>query len=209
MSDILYLQVSPRGERSHSNAVAAAFLDAYTTANPGAKVRTENLFEMDLPPFDGHTIQGKYNIFHSKEYTPEEKAAWEKVEAVIELFASYDRYVISSPMWNFQIPYTLKHFLDVIVQPGYTFTMDENGQYKGLLENKKAFVALAKGGQYPAGTPFEAYDHETPYLTMILGFMGITDVGVVAAEGMLADPETRRTSKEQAALEARRLGESF
>lgn len=206
MKRLLYIQASPRGERSHSVTVADAFVDAWKAANPGGEVVVKNLFDVDLPSFDGLTINGKYNIMHGKEHTDAEKKAWAAVESVIEEFKSFDGYAFAVPMWNFSIPYRLKHYIDLLVQPGYTVGMDENG-YFGMVEGKKAFVAFASGGTYTDDNPLETFNFQSTYMRGVLGFMGITDVVEANPRGTLMD--VRDDNKSKALDEARALAASF
>jgi len=118
MAKVLYIQASPRGERSYSTAAAEAFLASYREANPNDEIITINLFTKELPPFDGNALQAKYNIMHGEEHSEQDRAAWRAVEAIIEEFKAADKYVLSIPMWNFGIPYRLKHYIDILVQPG-------------------------------------------------------------------------------------------
>ncbi len=76
-------------------------------------------------------------------------------------------------MWNFSIPYRLKQYIDIIVQPGLTFSMDEKGNYIGLVKNKPVFIAYSRGGKYPPGSQQEAFDLQKKYWELILGFYGI------------------------------------
>ncbi len=108
MKKLLYLQASPRSERSHSRAVADAFVAAYREGNPEDSVVIVDLFKADLPAFDGMAVQAKYAILHGKEHSEQEAAAWVAVERVIKAFLSADKYVMAVPMWNFGIPYRLK-----------------------------------------------------------------------------------------------------
>jgi len=210
MSNVLYLQASPRIERSHSIAVADAFIEAYRQKNPQDKIRTVNLFSMDMMPFDGLAVQAKYVIMHGKKHSEEELAAWRGVEKLIEEFKSADKYVMAVPMWNFLIPYRLKQYLDILIQPTYTFTTTPEGGYKGLVTGKPVFIAFSRGGRYPANTEAEAYDFQTKYLKMILGFIGLTDIREVVIEGTLADPpEEVKKHREQAREEARKMAASF
>ena len=150
MCNILYLKASPRGERSKSIAVADAFLDEYRKAHADTEVDALDLFAADLMAFDGLAVQAKYTILHGGEHTDEELAAWKSVEAVIERFLAADLYVIAAPMWNFGIPYRLKQYIDLIVQPGYTFRYSPESGYEGLATGRAAFVAYARGGEYSA-----------------------------------------------------------
>ena len=65
-------------------------------------------------------INAKYVIYHGQAFARTQKQAWRSVEKIIAQFAVADRYLFSLPMWNFSVPYKLKHYIDLIVQPGYT-----------------------------------------------------------------------------------------
>ncbi len=156
MATVLYIKASPRGGRSHSLAVADAFVETYRAAHPGDEVKTLDVFKADLPAFDGLAVQAKYTILHGQKHTAEELAAWQAVEAVIAEFKAADKYVFAVPMWNFGIPYRLKQYLDLLIQPGYTFSYSPEKGYTGLVTGKPVFVAYARGGEYPEGTPGEA-----------------------------------------------------
>ena len=183
MAKLLYLQASPRKDRSKSTQVAAGFLDSYRKTHPADVVRTLNVFEEDLPAFDGFAVQAKYTIMHGKEHTPEEKKAWNLVERVISDFKDADKYVISLPMWNFGIPYRLKQYLDLIAQPGYTFTVTDQG-YQGLVKGKPILVVYARGGAYQ-GTEAESFDLQKKYMELVLGFMGFEQIQSIVVEPTL------------------------
>ncbi|NJB69377.1 FMN-dependent NADH-azoreductase [Desulfobaculum xiamenense] len=209
MSSLLYVKASPRGGRSHSLAVADAFAAAWRDANPGATVTTKNLFDAELPAFDGFVIQAKYNIMHGREHSLTEREAWGRVEEIIDEFKAHDRYLFAVPMWNFSIPYILKQYIDIIAQPGLTFGMKADGSYFGMLEKRRAAVVYARGGVYTPGTPAEGYNHQSPYLEMILGFMGVTDVRSVAVEGALMGPDVRDAARAVAMEKVRDLVAEF
>ena len=185
MSTILYIQASPRGERSHSIAVADAFVASYRESHPGDVITTINVFRKELPPFDGLAVQAKYTILHGKAHTDEERAAWKAVEAIIDEFTSADRYVMAVPMWNFGIPYRLKQYLDILVQPGYTFSHTPEEGYKGLITGKPVFVVYSRGGEYVPGTDAEAFDLQKRYLELILHFIGFRDIRTIVVEPTL------------------------
>jgi FMN-dependent NADH-azoreductase len=210
MSTILYLKASPRGSRSHSLAVAEAFLEGYRQAHPEDQVVTLDLFTLDLPAFDGLRINAKYNIMHGQTHNAAEVEAWKVVEQYIGDFKSADKYVLASPMWNFGIPYRLKHYFDIIVQPGYTFSYAPETGYQGLVTGKPIFLALARGGQYPQGDPAAAVDLQRPYLELILKFMGFNDIRSVIVEPTLAEGPAVAQARRQAGMEkAREMGKSF
>jgi FMN-dependent NADH-azoreductase len=184
MAKVLHIQVSPREERSHSRKVAEAFLEVYQETNRGDEVATLDLFQAALPTFDGFVIQAKYNIMHGREHSEEQANAWREVEAVIEQFMSADKYVVSNPMWNFGISYRLKQYIDIITQPGYTFSVDENG-YKGLVTGKPVVLIHACGGGGYTEGDMAAMDFQARYLETLFGFLGFTDIRQVRVEGML------------------------
>lgn len=205
MSNIIYIQASPRGSRSHSLAVANAFIDTVRKTDKNATIQTYNLYEMNLPELDNDTLVGKYNIMHGRDFTAGEKEKWSAVEAVIEKFKEADKLVFAIPMWNFSIPYRLKHFMDVIAQPTYTFKVGPNG-YEGLVK-AKAFIAFSRGGAYEDGSPF---DFQATYVKHYLGFIGITDIQSVTVEPTLAGgPETAQKAREEAINKAIEIAKSF
>lgn len=208
MAKVLYIKASPRAERSHSIAVANAFIEAYKAKNPSDEVVELNLFTEHLIPYDGLAVQAKYTIMHGKQHSSEEAEAWKAVEKTIEEFKSADKYVFAIPMWNFGVPYRLKQYLDIVVQPTYTFAVTDKG-YEGLVTGRKAFVAYASGGAYE-GTDFHAFDFERPYIAAILGFMGITDVKTAIVEPTLqGGAEVAARKKEEAVAQARGIAQTF
>src|SRR5208282_1338964 len=115
---LLHIQASPRGDRSASITAATEFLAAYRAKNPGDTVETLDLWKADLPPFDGETINAKYSVMGGHAPTGAQQEAWAAVIRIADHFKSADKFVFSLPMWNFGIPYRLKHYIDLLVQPG-------------------------------------------------------------------------------------------
>ena len=188
MAKLLYIEASPRKSRSNSIEVAQTFLSTLQSTHSSVDVDRLDLWETELPRFDGDTLEAKYAIIHGQSHTPEQAKAWKRVEAVIERFKSADWYLFSLPMWNFGIPYVLKHFIDVIVQPGLTFSFSPSEGYKGLVTGKKAAAVFARGGAYGPGTGAEGYDLQSKTLAVILGFIGVTDIANIFVEPTLAAP---------------------
>ena len=209
MSAILYIKASPRGPRSHSIAVADAFLETYQETNPADLVTTRNLFEEDLPPFDGPTLQAKYNVMHGLTHDPQEIRAWSLVERYVNELKACARIVMAVPMWNFSLPYRLKHYIDLVVQPGLSFGTDENGNEYGLIEDKPVFIAYASGGEYPAGTDAASLDHQKPYLEMILNYIGLKDIRSVRVEATLSSDARVSESRSGAIAKAREMALKF
>jgi FMN-dependent NADH-azoreductase len=210
MANLLYIKASPRGDRSHSSAVGDAFVDAYHQAHPDDQVTTLDVFYDDLPAFDFDAVTAKYKIMHGKDHTSEDRKVWKRIVAVIDEFKAADKYVLAVPMWNFSIPYRLKQYFDVIVQPGQTFTVTDDGNYQGLVTGKPVFIVYARGGAYPPGTDLEALDHQRKYIELILGFIGLTDLrSVVVEPTLMQGPEAAAKNKADAITEAREMAQAF
>lgn len=209
MTKLLYVVGSPRGERSASSTVAIAFLEAYKKAHPADTVETLNLWKVSLPSFDGDMLDAKYAVLHGQNHTAAQAAAWKTVADMATSFASADKYLISTPMWNFSIPYKVKHFFDIITQPGLTFSFSPRDGYKGLISGKKAVIVYARGGAYGPGTGAEAYDLQTKTLSGLLGFIGITDQQNILVEPTLAAPDAVAQTVQKASEESRRMAAAF
>jgi FMN-dependent NADH-azoreductase len=205
MGELLYIQASPRVERSHSIAVANAFVNSYQLVHPDDEIVEMNLFEYALPPFDGLAVQAKYRIMHGEEATSAERAAWTAVEQIIEDFKSADKYVLAVPMWNFGIPYRLKHYIDILVQPTYTFEVNSDGSYTGLVTGKPIFIAAARGGEYPPGSELEAYDCQKPCLEGIIRLLGFTDIRWVILEPTVHGTAELRSARRDEAMQLARV----
>lgn len=187
MAKLLYIESSPRKQRSKSIEVSEAFLEAYQQANPGDEILKIDLWEKELPSFDGYTIDAKYQVLHGQDHDADQAKAWQQVVDVCDEFKSADKYLLSVPMWNFGVPYKLKHYIDVIAQPGQTFSFDPDSGYSGLVTGKPAAVIYARGGAY--GGDNSGMDHQQPYVEQMLGFFGFTDIHSIVIEPTLASPD--------------------
>ena len=207
MAKLLYIESSPRKERSKSIAVGQAFLNAYQEANPGDEVVTIDLWQKSLPEFDGYTIDAKYQVLHGQDFDDDQARAWQAVVDVCNEFKSADKYVISVPMWNFGVPYKLKHYIDVIAQPGQTFSFDPSTGYSGLVTGKPAAVLYSRGGAYSGEG--SGMDHQKPYVEQMLGFFGFTDVQPIVIEPTLAAPDDVAATIDAASQKARQIASKF
>jgi len=107
-------------------------------------------------------------------------------------------------MYNFSIPSTLKAWIDHVARAGRTFRYSEQGP-EGLLKGKKVFVFVSRGGLYGADSPAAAMNFQEPYLRTVLGFLGLTDVTFVAAEGIGYGPDAAAAGRAKALAEIERL----
>jgi len=152
-------------------------------------------------------VDGKYLLLSGKDLYGELKDAWQEIMLHIERFLSADAYLISTPMWNFSIPYVLKHYIDIIVQPKYLFQYTETG-VEGFALAKKMVVINSRGREYRSAD-MQSFDFLEPYLRMIFGFIGITDIQFVTAEPMDMGMEMQDQRIREARKTARELAVRF
>jgi FMN-dependent NADH-azoreductase len=208
MSKLIYVKTSPR-DRSHSTKVAKQFVSSYKESHPQDQIEEMDLWHMDLPPFDGYTIDAKYAVMHNREKTPEQEKAWNKVKEIFHKFAEGDKFLFSVPMWNFSIPYRLKHYIDLLTQPGLAFNVSPQGNYIGLVTGKPAVIVYASGGGYRLGSGAEGYDAQKPYMKLWLQFIGFKEIKEIVVDATLGDPTKAKQNEEACLKEAQSLAKSF
>ncbi len=182
MKKLLHIIATPREEDSRTLKISDPFLEIFKKKHPDWVIDEINLAKIDLPEIGQKNVAGKYVLLEGKELFGKLKEVWAEIIQHIERFLSSDIILISTPMWNFSIPYSLKHYIDIIVQPQYLFRYVDTG-VEGLAKNKKMIVLTSRGGQYDS-TETENLDFQEPYLRAIFGFCGITDITFIKAEGM-------------------------
>lgn len=194
MNSILHIIATPKAEESRTLKISRVFLDEFTKKFPEAKLDQINLFEEKLPAITFKITSGKAILSTGNDPGGEIKDAWDVIVPHINRFMSADFYLISSPMWNFCIPYVLKNYIDVIVQPKYLFKYTDKG-VEGLVKNKKMVVINSRGGDYSAESPAKGFDIFEPYLKTVFGFTGLTDLTFISAQPMEAAGEEVRNKK--------------
>ncbi|MBW7056917.1 NAD(P)H-dependent oxidoreductase [Paracoccus bogoriensis] len=176
---ILHLDSAITGDASVSRQLTADIVARLKAANPGATVTYRDLNE-GVPAIDTAWFQAVRVGIENP--TPEQQAIVATSDALLAEVQAADTLVIGLPVYNFSLPAQLKNWLDQIARAGISFRYTAEGP-EGLLKNKRAFVAYTA-----AGTPFGSdYDHASGYLRHMLGFLGITDVTFVPADGLALD----------------------
>ena len=206
MSKVLHIECSPRKGRSHSINVANEFLSAYRVKNPRVEIESLNVWDMDLPDFNGAMLEAKYAVISGESATKDQANSWAQVQALFDHFNQFDIYVLSVPMWNFGIPYRLKQYIDVITQPGMAWSYSPEESYKGLLKDKSAVVIYSSGDSYAEGTGFESFDLQKSYMNLWLNFIGISEIKTINVEATLF-PD--KNTENQAKRDASKLGFEF
>jgi FMN-dependent NADH-azoreductase len=195
--ELLHVDSSILAANSASRQLSAAVVERLRKAAPGLKVVYRDLAVEPLSHLSGEHLAAVHGA------APESQAVQKDVavsQTVLEEFLAADTVVIGAPMYNFTIPSQLKAWIDRIVVRGKTFQYGANGP-EGLAGNKRVIIAVSRGGFYGAGAPAAALEHLETYLRGIFGFIGVTNLEVIVAEGLLVGPEQREKAM-QGALQA-------
>ena len=207
MKKLLHIIATPRADESRTLSVSEAFLSAFRDTHADWVIEELDLSKEELPSLTTKRVDGKYVLLGGKDLFGELKEAWEDIIAHIERFLSAEAYLISAPMWNFSIPYTLKQYIDVILQPKYLFRYTKTG-VEGLVKNKKMVVITSRGGDYASGQ-MKPFDFQEPYLRTVFGSVGITDIGFIIAQPMDMGQELQETKIKEAKDQAQKLAAQF
>lgn len=197
MTQALVLRSSAMGAASVSNRLIDGFIANLLSTDPAVTVRQRDLDAEPAPHITAQTLAGIGRP------APETKAAIPTralSDTLLDELVAADLLVIGAPMYNFGLPTPLKSWFDYVLRAGTTFRYTAEGP-EGLLKGKRAVVVATRGGFYSEG-PAAAFDHSLPHLKVLLGFMGITEVETVVAEGLATgeDAANRAITTATAAL---------
>lgn len=184
---LLHIDASILGGNSVSRQLSAAAVERLRKTIPDLDVTYRDISATPLSHLTGEHLAAAHGA------TPETPAVRDDLAAsaaALEDFLAADVVVIGAPMYNFTIPSQLKAWIDRILVAGKTFKYSEKG-VEGLAGNKRVIVAVSRGGFYGADTPAAAGEHLETYLRWVFGFIGITDVEIIAADGVQVGPEQR------------------
>lgn len=176
MSKVLVLKSSILAGYSQSGQLSDYFVEQWQEKHPGDEITVRDLAANPIPVLDGELV-GALRPSDAP-LTPRQQEALALSDELIAELKGNDVIVIAAPMYNFNIPTQLKNYFDLVARAGVTFRYTEKGP-EGLVTGKRAVVVTSRGGIHK-DTPT---DLVTPYLSTFLGFIGITDVNFVFAEG--------------------------
>lgn len=191
MKTLLQIRSSLLADNSQSNRLANRFVAAWQAANPDGRVVVRDLAAQPLPHLDLARV-GAYST-PADQRTPEQRALVAESDALIAELQGADVVALGLPLYNFGMPSTLKAYIDHIARAGITFRYTAEGP-EGLVKGKQVYVFAARGGQYKD----QPHDTQTPYLRNVLGFLGMTDVQFVHAEGLNMGEAPRSAALEAA-----------
>lgn len=182
MSKVLVLKSSILAGYSQSNQLADHFVAEWKAAHGSDEITVRDLAANPIPVLDGELV-GALRPSDAT-LTPRQQEALDLSNELIAELQAHDTIVIAAPMYNFNIPTQLKNYFDLVARAGVTFRYSENGP-EGLITGKKVVVISSRGGIHK-DTPSDLL---TPYLKLFLGFLGMSDVKFVFAEGIAYGPE--------------------
>lgn len=203
MAKLLHIACSPRAD-SASGAAARAFVEAFRKGRPAYEIDTLDLWREGLPEFNKEMLDAKDAVQRGATFTDTQRDAWAAIERMAVRFALAERLLISTPMWNFGLPYKLKHYIDLINQPRLTFRFDPAIGYIPLLKDRPTVVIVASSGDFVTGMNRGRTDMATPYLREVLRFMGVRSVEIMRVGPTAGPAEATRAARETA---ERRLGQ--
>ncbi len=202
MKRLLHIEASPRGSRSRSGAIGDHALRGLATAIPNLEVTTLNVFDAEFPPFDRAAIEGRYGLLMGEPVPPEQEQAWGQLRAIADHFLSFDSWLFTVPMWNFGLPYRLKHYVDLVTHPGLTFRNDAAGNVEGLAAGRTAIIIAASAMPFGTSPEIDGLDFQLSYLRTWLGFIGVTDIHAVRVAGTFGPEEAVQAAMENARVQA-------
>lgn len=198
MKRILQINSSILGDNSKSSLLASELVAKLAAAEAGSTVTVRDLAANPLPAHDGVAIGALFTPEESR--SAEQQAVVKAFDLAIEELFAADTIVLGVPMYNFNVPTQLKEYFDAVARAKVTFQYTATGP-EGLVKGKKVYVVHARGGLH-AGQPS---DSVTPFLNTFLGFLGMTDVEHVYAEGFAYGPEQAEAALKSARAEIERI----
>lgn len=180
--NILQIKSSLFGDEGQSSRLASEFVAALLERNPGARLAVRDLVRNPVP----HLDPARLAALGAREPSAAQRAVLAESDALIEELRQADVLVLGLPMYNFGVPSQLKAWYDHVARAGVTFRYTEKGP-QGLLTGKKATIFATRGGEYAAS----GNDWQAQFVRVILGFIGITDIEFVFAEGLAVSPARR------------------
>jgi len=203
MSNLLYVQSSPRGAESESRRLADAFLEGFRRAKRSAVIDVLDLWAEPLPVFRGDYVAAQMTVIGGLSPNGRHATAWDEITRIYDRFAEADAYLFTVPMWNHGVPWVLKHLIDTITQPGLTFGFDLTSGYQGLFEGKRAAAIYTS-----AIWPTFGDDFHSSYFESWLRLVGIGQIEAVRLGSNLLDADIQR-ERARARAEADEIGRRF
>ena len=202
MNRILHIDSSILGDHSVSRRLTAAIVARLHAVAPDAVITYRDVAADPLPQFTAKVAVGRAQPVGERDALAQQDIAI--LDAVLDEVLAADTIVIGAPMYNFAIPSQLKAWLDALAVAGTTFRYTDKGP-EGLLGSRRVIVASSRGGLYGADTPNASADHQETYLKSFLGFLGIRDLEIIRAEGVMMGADVKDRALQSALQQASSL----
>ncbi|WP_221089073.1 FMN-dependent NADH-azoreductase [Deinococcus aquaedulcis] len=208
MTKVLFVQGNPKPlAESTSRQLGQHFVEAYVAAHPGAQVTALDLYSAEIPFIDADVMTGWGKLARQEDLLPHEAQKVARLGELVDQFLDTDLLVFAAPMWNFGYPPMVKAYMDAVAVAGKTFRYGPQGPI-GLATGKQAVILETRGGFWSAPEA-SAMEHSASHLRAFLGFLGVTDVETVFAEGLNFDPGRSEEIMAEAAERARALAQQL
>jgi len=191
---VLQINASARRDGANSTKVANSVVAGLQAKNPSAQITLRDLAANPVTVLDEAALGALFTP--AEQRNAAQNAVVAEYDALIAELQAHDVIVLGVPMYNFGVPVQLKSWIDAVARAGLTFRYTATGP-EGLLKGKTVYVALARGGLYRD----TANDSQVPYLKSVLGFLGLTDVRFIYAEGLNMGPEAAAKGFAQAQID--------
>jgi FMN-dependent NADH-azoreductase len=196
---LLHVDSSILGDHSVSRKISAAAVAALRAAHPGMELVYRDLDAAPAPHQSGALMAARG--LAADQRTPDQARDVADADAVLDEFLDANVVVLGVPMYNFGIPSQLKSWIDHLAVAGKTFRYSEAG-VEGLAKGKRVILASSRGGFYGPDTPVASLQHQESYLRGFFGFIGITDIEIVGAEGVNISPDHKQQALDAALAQA-------
>jgi FMN-dependent NADH-azoreductase len=216
---LLHIDSSIMGAQSVSRQLTASAVARMKETSPGLAVVYRDLAAAPIPHLSPALQFAKLKTLHEMgalhgdigamvaaavqggaRVNPAAQAEYATTDVVLDEFLAADIIVLGAPMYNFSIPSQLKAWIDCLAAPGKTFKYSATG-VQGLAGGKKVIIASSRGGVYSTSSPMAFMEHQESFLTSFFGFIGVTDITVIRAEGLSMGPEQRQSALDSALAE--------
>ena len=191
---VLQINASARRDGANSTKVANSVVAGLQAKNPSAQITLRDLAANPVTVLDEAALGALFTP--AEQRNAAQNAVVAEYDALIAELQAHDVIVLGVPMYNVGVPVQLKSWIDAVARAGVTFRYTATGP-EGLLKGKTVYVALARGGLYRD----TANDSQVPYLKSVLGFLGLTDVRFIYAEGLNMGPEAAAKGFAQAQID--------
>ena len=199
MNKVLVINASVRNEKSYSRKLTQLFEENWKQKNPNDIFTHREVGLEEIPPIDEKWIASAF--IRPSERTKENQSGVKFSNQLVKEFKEHNIYVLGTPMYNWSIPSGLKSYIDQLMRINETWKFRSgkpDGDYVGILENKKMFILSSRGDTgYGESEKNEHMNFQTTYLKFVFGIMGIKDISTISLDNEEFGGEIFENSKKK------------